>query len=71
MFQSPISKFVKADVNGTINILRKVIGNSFIDNRNRLSAVQLVTVNPYKIRDITRYIKIIIYFYIFLILLML
>lgn len=46
LFQSSIKTLVNADVNGAINILRKVIGNSFIDNRYRLSAAQPVTVNP-------------------------
>ena len=46
LFQSSIKNLVNADVNGAINILRKVIGNSFIDNRYRLSAAQPLTVNP-------------------------
>jgi hypothetical protein len=37
---------IKADVNRAINILRKVIDNSFIDSRYRLLATQPVTVNP-------------------------
>jgi len=32
LFQSSIGKFINADVNGAINILRKVIGNDFIKN---------------------------------------
>ncbi|MFW5799527.1 MAG: zinc ribbon domain-containing protein, partial [Spirochaetota bacterium] len=46
LFQSSLNKLVNADVNGAINILRKVIDNSFMDNRYRLSATQPVTVNP-------------------------
>ncbi len=46
LFQSSINNLVNADVNGAINILRRVISNSFIDNRYRLSATQPVTVNP-------------------------
>ena len=44
-FQSSINNLVNAVVNGAINILRKVIGNSSIDSRYRLLATQPVTVN--------------------------
>ena len=32
LYQSSIGKLVNADINGAINILRKVIGDGFVEN---------------------------------------
>lgn len=47
LFQSSIKKVINADVNGSINILRKVIGDDFIQNlTNRGLVFNPVKVNP-------------------------
>ena len=42
LFQSSISKIINSDVNGALNILRKVIGDDFIDGLSEISPVKVV-----------------------------
>jgi len=48
LFRSSMNKLINADVNGSLNILRKVIGNGFINPLNIGLADNPVRINPYK-----------------------
>ncbi len=48
LFQSSIGKLINADINGALNILRKVIGDGFIQNL----IDSRILYNPLKIRDL-------------------
>ncbi len=49
LFQSSIRRLINADVNGSLNILRKVIDDSYV---NKIIDRGLLY-NPYKIRDLS------------------
>jgi putative transposase len=50
LFRSSIGQYINADINGALNILRKVIGDSFITKlvSNRGLADNPIRINPYK-----------------------
>ena len=48
LFQSSIGKLINADINGALNILRKVIGDDDLAINNLINSVVLF--NPVKIR---------------------
>ena len=46
LFQSSTGKLINADINGAIGILRKVIGNDFLNQFNRGCVAQPIKVLP-------------------------
>jgi len=48
LFKSSIGKYINADINGALNILRKVIGDNFIKTNRGIADTPIRMMNPYK-----------------------